>query len=146
MLKKSLAIGILLGFLATLPVMAAKKITISKGASVEKIGSGHFRFLLPDKKIIEITGMNIRGKSAGFIGIYDSKKNNQVIATSSRVTLKGKGVSPMVRVPKGTQYIMIDDDITWLKAGQKIPRNDYVLIDDDITWLPIEIVYEPDKK
>jgi len=90
--------------------------------------------------------MNIRGKSAGFIGIYDSKKNNQVIATSSRVTLKGKGVSPMVRVPKGTQYIMIDDDVTWLKAGQKIPRNNYVLIDDDVVWLPIEIVYEPDKK
>ncbi|HAV41282.1 MAG TPA: hypothetical protein DCW97_02590 [Acidobacteria bacterium] len=123
-----------------------QKITISKEATVEKIGSGHFRFLLPDKKIIEITGMNIRGKSPGFIGIYDSKKNNQVIVTSSRVTLKGKGLSPMVRVPKGTQHIMIDDDITWLKAGQKIPRNDYVLIDDDITWLPIEIFYEPDKK
>ena len=66
MLKKSLAIGVLLCFLATLPVMAAKKITIPKGASVGKIGSWSFRFLLPDKKIIEITGMNIRGKSAGF--------------------------------------------------------------------------------
>jgi len=37
-------------------------------------------------------------------------------------------------------------NVTWLKAGQKIPRNDYVLIDDDVVWLPIEIVYEPDKK
>ncbi len=146
MLKKSLAIGVLLCFLATLPVMAAKKITVPKGATVEKVGSGHFRFLLPDKKIIEITGINIRSKSAGFIGIYDSKKNNQVIATSSKITINSKGVSPVVRVPKGTQYIMIDDDVAWLKVGQKIPRNDYVLIDDDVVWLPIEFVYEPDKK
>lgn len=40
---------------------------------------------------------------------------------------------------------MIDDDVTWLKVGQKIPRNNYVLIDDDVVWLPIEFVYEPDE-
>ncbi|MDD8020070.1 MAG: hypothetical protein PHU81_02635 [Acidobacteriota bacterium] len=146
MAKKSLAMGVLLCLLVSIPALAAKKINIPKGATIEKIGSGHFWFLLPDKKAIEITGMNIRGKSAGFIGIYDSSKNNKVIATSNRITLKSKGVSSMVRVPKGTQYIMIDDDVTWLKAGKKIPRGDYVLIDDDVVWLPIEIIYEPDKR
>jgi hypothetical protein len=146
MTRKYVAIGLLLCFLISIPAAAAKKITIPKGATVEKIGSGHFRFVLPDKKVVEITGMNIRGKSAGFMGIYDSKKNNQVIATSSKVTLNNKGVSPVVRVPRGTQYIMIDDDVTWLKIGKKVPRGNYVLIDDDVVWLPIQIVYEADKK
>jgi len=144
--RKILAAMIIFFFLITLPVLAAKKITIPKGSTVQKLGSGHFRFITPDKKTVELTGLNIRGKSASFISIYDAKKNNNVITTSNRVILNHKGAAAVIRIPRGTQYVMIDDDIAWLKVGKKVPRGEYIMIDDDIAWLPIEITYEPDKK
>jgi len=95
-----------------------KSITLPIGTKVEKLGPGHFKFKLPDGRVVEVKGYS-KGSGAtaiiGDSGIYD--RTGKLIAKGQQGSLKG-GPKPTedkhLKISKG--YIQIDDDITWLPA------------------------------
>jgi len=114
-----------------------KTITLSKGTKVEKIGPGHFKFKLPDGKLVEVKGL-ARSSGEGVAifkecKIFDSK--GQLIASGTQGALKG-GVKPSDQSKVG----IIGD--TGSKAGIIEDTGNFIKIDDDVTWLPAAISYK----
>lgn len=103
---------------------APQSITLPKGTTVEKLEAGHFKFKLPDGRVIEVRGLQkSRGGTAiiGDSGIYDSK--GKLIASGKGGSLKS---GPK---PAEDKHLKVD------------PKN-FVKIDDDITWFPITIQFQ----
>ncbi|MCM8783935.1 MAG: hypothetical protein NC818_04075 [Candidatus Omnitrophica bacterium] len=116
-----------------------KTIILPKGTRVEKLGSGHFKFLLPDKKIIEVKNFDLKSGSIGHIAIVDPDPPHRPTISGSQ----GRFIvqkSQAVRIPSGTEYVMIDDDIAWVRKGL-VSKSNYIMIDDDIAWLPATIQF-----
>lgn len=96
-----------------------KTVTIPKGTKVQKVGPGNFKLTTPDGLVFTLTNYKKAGQVIGDCGISDSK--GRLIATGTNAVLKG-GVGPG-------------------KALKDIPASDYVKIDDEVTWLPAIIQF-----
>lgn len=46
-------------------------ITLPKGTKVEKQGAGHFKFILPNKQIVEIKNFNPKTGAVSYVSIID---------------------------------------------------------------------------
>lgn len=105
-----------------------KTITLPKETKVEKLGAGHFKFKLPDGRVVEVKGFSRSGSTAiiGDSGIYD--RTGKLILTGKKGVLKSG--------PKPQEYLKSD-----VKSSK-----DFMKIDDDITWLPATITFQVEKK
>jgi len=101
-----------------------KTITLPKGTEVQKIGPGHFKFILPSKQIVEVKNFDPKKGTVGYIGIIDPDAPNKPVAAGKQASLK--------TTKKLTK-----------KEAAKLSSDDYVMIDDDPTWLPATITYQP---
>lgn len=117
-----------------------KTVTLPKGTRVEKSGPGNFKFILPDGKTVDVKNFNAQSGIIGDCGIYE--KGGKLIGQGKAGRISGPQKGKAVKLPPGTEYVVIDDEITWLKNAQKLGRSDYVLIDDEITWLPATIQFQ----
>ena len=108
-------------------------VAIPKGTKCEKLGPGSFKLTTPDGTVFSITSFKKAAKSqaaagaAGILGdcgiigdcgIRDAK--GKLIATGTNGVLK----APAVKAAKGappTDYIKIDDEVTWLPARIEFP-------------------------
>ncbi len=103
-----------------------QSITLAKGTTVEKLGAGHFKFKLPDGRIVEVKGLQkSKGGTAiiGDSGIYDP--TGKLISSGKRGSLKG---GPK-RATGKVEFLKID-------------ARDYITIDDEPTWFPITITFQ----
>ncbi len=101
-----------------------QSITLPEGTKLEKLGAGHFKFKLPDGRIVEVKGLQkSRGGTAiiGDSGIYDR---------TGKLISSGKGGS-LKSGPKPAE-----------DKHLKIDTRKFVKIDDDITWLPMTIQFQ----
>lgn len=128
-----------------------KSITLPKGTTVQKLGAGHFRFKLPDGRSVEVKNFNPgTGSIVGIVGdcgIYDP--TGKLISKGRQGQLKGQAKAKPVRLPAGTEYVIVDDDptrIVEVRGGRKLPKSDYIMIDDDPTYLPATIQFQPEAK
>lgn len=113
---------VFLVFLWIQPVHAGQKtITIPKGAKVEKLGTGHFKFILPNRQIVELREFNPKTGMAGQVKLIDP--------------------DPPYKPVTGKQGIVSMNRLT-REAAAKIDKSNYVQIDDDITWLPITLTFQ----
>ena len=133
-----MVIFVFLGF--CLAFAGQKTITLPKGTKAEKIGAGHFKFILPDGSILEVKNFNPRTGIIGDCGVYES--SGRLISKGKQGKLQGQAKSKVVTLPPGTEYVMIDDDVTWIKNAPKASKSDYIMIDDDPTWLPATLQLE----
>lgn len=113
---------VFLVFLWIQPVHAGQKtITIPKGAKVEKLGPGHFKFILPNRQIIELREFNPKTGMAGQVKLIDPEPPHKPVAgNQGRLTLN--------RLTR--------------EQATKLDKSNYVQIDDDVTWLPISITFQ----
>ncbi|MCM8783262.1 MAG: hypothetical protein NC818_00575 [Candidatus Omnitrophica bacterium] len=117
-----------------------KTVTLPQGTRVEKLGSGNFKFLLPDKKIIEVKNFDPKSGNIGYVSIIDLAPPLKPNISGSQGRFIGQKIQA-VRISSGTEYVIIDDDIAWLKKGL-IPKSSYLMIDDEPTRLPSTIQFE----
>ncbi len=103
-----------------------KSITLPKGTTVQKIAAGHFKFKLPNRQIVEVKNFNPKLGVVGSISIIDPDP-------------------PIKPVVKGTQGKLTISGKLTKEAASKLPPTDYIKIDDEVTWLPITIIYQPVK-
>jgi len=104
------------------PVQAEQKtIEIPKGAKIQKLGPGHFKFVLPNDRIIELKGMNPGTSKAETIELIDPDPPHKPVS-GKQVTLRFKRLTG--------------------KEAIKLAEHDYVRIDDDIAWLPLSITFQ----
>jgi len=138
--KLFLLVITILFFLGVNSVFAeTKSITLPKGTTVEKLGTGHFKFKLPNGKIVEMRNFNSQTGAIGYVEVVDP--NPPHIIRGEKGQFKGEKAK-VIRLPSKTEYVLIDDDICWLKNSSKIPKSNYIMIDDDIVWLPVTIQFE----
>jgi hypothetical protein len=135
---------LLLGF--CLAFAEQKTINLPKGTTVEKLGWGHFKFKLPNRQIIEVKNFDPKTGAIGYVGIIDPQPPGKPVTSGKQGQFKGAAKSKPVRVPPRTEYVQIDEDIVWLKAGSKVPQSDYIMIDEDVVWLPATIQFQPEAK
>ena len=119
--------ALLLVALAGTALAEGKSVAIPKGTKCEKLGPGSFKLTTPDGTVFSITSFKKTGKAlaapgaAGIIGdcgIRDAK--GKLIATGTNGVLK----APVGKAVKGappTDYIKIDDEVTWLPAVIEFP-------------------------
>jgi len=98
-----------------------KVVTIPKGTKMEKPAPGIYRFLLPDKSVIELRNFNPKTGAAGYVKIINPDPPDKPI--------------------EGTQGILSLNKMTQQQA-LKLPPSDYIRIDDDIAWLPISLTFQ----
>jgi len=103
-----------------------KSITLPKGTTVQKISAGHFKFTLPNRQIVEVKNFSLKLGTVGSISIINPDPPEK----------------PIVKGTKGT--LTISGKLT-KEAASKLPPTDYIKIDDEVTWLPITIFYQPVK-
>lgn len=124
-----------------------KTITLSKGTEVKKVGPGHFKFKLPDGKLLEVKGL---ARSSGeAIAIFKECKifdpKGQLIASGIQGALKGS-VKPAdqskvgIIGDSGSKTGIIGDSGS--KAGIIGDSGNFVKIDDDVIWLPATITFK----
>jgi hypothetical protein len=106
-----LALGLSIGCVQA----QTQTMVLPKGTGVQKLGSGHFRFLLPNGQTVE--GKNVNGRTGiiGDCGVHD--QTGKLIATGQCV-LRGAlapGKEAAAKMPP-TEYVKIDDEVTWLPA------------------------------
>jgi len=101
-----------------------ESITLPKGTKVEKIGPGHFKFRLPNKQVVEVKNFNPKTGIIGYIGIIDPDPPHKPVASGKQGNLR-----TTKKLTKG--------------EVSKLSPADYVMIDDDPTWLPVTITYQP---
>jgi hypothetical protein len=108
----------LLALFGATEVMAAPQtVTLPKGTSVQKMGAGYFRFMLPDGRRIEVRGLSpATGVIMGDTNVYD--QSGKLSSSCRGGTLRGAGKLSKER-------------------ASTLPRQDYVQIDDEVTWLPV---------
>jgi len=121
-----------------------KTIDLPKGTKVEKLGTGNFRFVLPNGQKVEIKGYDSSTGIIGDCGIYDKGK---LIMKRNQGNLRGI-IDPdppsIIKVPKEKTYALFEGELLNLKTLSRVPKTDYVLIDDDVSWLPATIQFKPE--
>ncbi len=109
-----------------------KTVAIPKGTTVEKLGPTGYKLTTPEGAVFEIATFKKTGKAQGGpgavgilgdCGIHNAK--GKLIASGSNGVLKS---GPSVTGASG-------------KALKDIPPTDYIKIDDEITWLPATIQF-----
>ncbi len=104
------------------PVQAEQKtIEIPKGAKIQKLGPGHFKFVLPNDRIIELKGLDPRASEAATIELVDPNPPHKPVS-GRQVTLRLKRLTH--------------------EEALKLGERDYVRIDDDIAWLPLSMTFQ----
>lgn len=116
-----LTIIIILGCLST-SYAQQNSITIPKGTTVQKIEAGHFKFTLPNKQIVEVKNFNLRVGAVGYIAIINPDPPDK----------------PVVLAKRGT---LVLSKILTKSQASKLSPTDYIQIDDEVTWLPLTITY-----
>ena len=107
-----------------------KTIVLPQGTKAQKLGEGHFKFRLPDGKVVEVRNLVLPGKVLGNTGtraivgdsgIYDA--SGKKISAGWKGSLAG-GPKPALSAKKPPKkgVAEIDDEVTWAK------------IDDEVTW------------
>jgi hypothetical protein len=125
-----LFLGLVLVLFVVSPASAqGKSVTIPKGTKVQKLGPGNFKLTTPSGTVFSITAYKKPGNAqAGAIlgdcGIYDAK--GKLVATGGNAILKG-GPTALAGGPG--------------KALKDIPATEYIKIDDEVTWLPATIQF-----
>jgi len=99
-------------------------ITLPKGTKVEKLGAGHFKFILPNKQMVEVKDFNPRTGAVGYVSIIDPQSPRKPVAVGKQGAFK------------------TSKKLTRKEAAKLQPEN-YVMIDDDVTWLPVTISFQP---
>jgi hypothetical protein len=110
-----------------------KSVAIPKGTKCEKLGPGSFKLTTPDGTVFSITSFKKAAKpqaapgTAGILGdcgiigdcgIRDAK--GKLIATGTNGVLKAMAGKAVKGAPP-TDYIKIDDEVTWLPAIIEFP-------------------------
>jgi len=134
-MRKSRFLPLFLGLVLALTAVSTasaqgKVLVIPKGTKVQKLGPGNFKLTMPNGTSFILTSYKKgagTGASAiiGDCGIYDArgvliaKGSNAVLKGSARAIIgdSGKPGSP----PPPTEYIKIDDEVTWLPATITFP-------------------------
>jgi len=103
------------------PLRAEQRtIVIPKGTKLAKLGPGHFKFILPNKQIVELKDWNTRTGAVGSIQVMDPEPPHKPVAgTQGKLLLK----------------------ILSREEAAKLAAHDQVQIDDDITWLPLSLSF-----
>jgi len=140
---------VMVGFFAGLHLAFGEQKTIAlpKGTKVEKLGPGHFKFLLPNKQVVEVKDFDPKTGAIGYVGIIGDTgiidpNRPGIVAKGKQGKLKQQAKAKPVRVPVGTEYVIIGDEIISLKAAPRLPKKDYAMIEDDISWLPATILFQ----
>jgi len=144
-----------------------KSITLPKGTTVEKLGPRHFKFKLPDGKSVEVRNFNPKTGTIGYVGIINPDPPTKPVTSGKSVgiinpdpptkpvtsgkqgQLLGQAKPKPVRLPAGTEYVIVDDEPTYIvkiRDGTKLPKSDYVMIDDEPTYLPATIQFQSETK
>lgn len=105
-------------------VAQQSSITLPKGTTVQKMGTGHFKFILPDKRIVEVREFNPKTGEVGYVEIVDPQPPSKPIA-------------------KGTMGKLTTTKKLTREEAKRLPKTDYVMIDDEITWLPATLIFQP---
>lgn len=111
------------------PPIPMEKLTLPKGTIVEKIGEGHFKFKLPDGRMVEVKGFSRSGSGKAILGdciLYD--RTGKLIAKGKQGSLKS-GPKP---AEGKVEYLKID--------------RGFLKIDDEPTWLPATIIFKIESK
>jgi hypothetical protein len=147
-MKKAVVLPVcllLLGFVfSNLPALHAadKTLTLPKGTTIEKLGPGHFRFVLPGGRRAEIKNYDPKAGILGDCGVYDKGK---LVMKGTRGALVGV-IDPdpphIIRAGKGKAYALARGQLVDLQTLAKVPKSSYVMIDDEVTWLPATVLIE----
>lgn len=103
-----------------------KSITLPKGTTVEKLGAGHFKFKLPNGQVVEVKDFNPRTGAVSYVGIIEPDPPGK----------QGK-------LTTGKQGKLTTTKKLTREEAKKLPAANYVMIDDEITWLPATIIFKP---
>ncbi|MDH4195921.1 MAG: hypothetical protein OEW05_00780 [Candidatus Aminicenantes bacterium] len=99
-----------------------QSITLPKGTKAEKLGAGHFKFLLPDRRTVEVKGYSRANGTFTAIEIINPTPPSKIA---------------------GKDGIFQNRKILTEQEASKLPPTDYVKIDDDVTWLPVTLIFTP---
>jgi len=103
------------------PLRAEQRtIVIPKGTKLAKLGPGHFKFILPNERIIELKNWNTRTGAVGSIQLMDPDPPHKPVA--------------------GTQGTLLLKIVSRVDAA-RLAAGDQVQIDDDVTWLPLSLTF-----
>jgi hypothetical protein len=97
-----------------------KSVALPKGTHVERVSSGHFRFWLPDGKIVQVKEYNPETGNIVDVGVFDSVGTRTVAGEKANLKHAGK---------------LSKEDAT------KLLTADYVEIDDTLIRLPATVEY-----
>jgi hypothetical protein len=113
-------------------------VTILKGSTVQKLGPGHFKFFLPNRQVVEVTGYDAR---TGLIGDFGVSSGGKLKIKGGRGSLRGIiNPDPPTVVRSGKKvFVVFGGEVIDLGARARIPHTSYVMIDDEVTWLPVTI-------
>jgi hypothetical protein len=117
------------------------KVTLPKGTTAAKLGAGHFKFSLPGGRSVEVNGYDPKTGILGDCGVYEKGK---LMTKGSKGSLTGiidPAPPDIIRAPKQNTYVLVGGELASLKTLAKVPHSDYVMIDDEVTWLPITIKF-----
>lgn len=115
-MRRWVAFGLLwVGFCILGPGQAASgtmRVTLPVGTKAKEVGPGHYRFLLPDGKSLEVRNFNPGTGVIGTCGLFTPSgrklsggKNGKLVGRPAVQGIPGKGAA------------QIDDEVTWLRAG-----------------------------
>jgi hypothetical protein len=145
-----------------------KSISLPKGTTVEKLGQGHFKFFLPNKQIIEVKNLSLLKGTMDYVAVMDpepppskvkeigdpdppgkAKEFGDPDPPGTAFAISGKKgkflrqtKTELAKLPAGTEYVLVGDDVAVLSNSAKVPKTDYIMIDDEIVWLPVGIQFE----
>lgn len=129
-MKKTSVLPLLVGFVLFLSIAGTaaaqsqkRSVAIPKGTTVNKIGPGHFKLTTPEGSVIEFAAFKKTG-ILGDCGIRNAK--GKLIASGAGGVLKSGPVSTAAGAGK---------------ALKDVPPTDYIKIDDEVTWLPAIIEF-----
>jgi hypothetical protein len=117
-------------------------ISLPKGTTAQKLGAGHFRFTPPDGKAVEVKGYNAKTGIIGDTGVYDKGKLTARGSGGSLVAVIDPDPPYIIRAPKENTCIIVGGGLVSMKTLAKIPHSEYVMIDDEVTWLPATIRFD----
>ncbi len=112
------------GFLSPAIFAQQKTVTLPAGTKVQKVKTGQYKFILPNKQVVEVRNFDVKTWKIGSISIIDPAPPDKPAVHGTQVMTMG------VR------------KLTAAEAARIAPSN-YIKIDDDVTWLPVTIMFIP---